>query len=374
MAEKPETPQILEQIAKGTGSKSSARNSRSQKNARRRFYLLLLLFIPVIGGLGYLAYFQMNVQQQLLTLQTQNSSLLLSVAAYEDEMTALAQQMAELPVPVQPDSSAAEALDALNSLNLRLENELNSLRMEMQSLRDGQREQEGPQPPRWKILEADYLVNLASRKLQLETDIDAAILLLEQADQALQDSGSSNVFAARQALSADISALESIEAIDREGLYFQLENLMNQLSELALLGSMRENFEAGQGENPFVSADNAGMLDRTMTFLGTIFVWRQWDETPEAMLIPGQDSLIRQRIRLTLELTQTALARNDESLYRQGLQEGIAQIQQYAAPDSPLGESMIEQLTSLLEVDINPPLPGLAASRDSVGQLAASLR
>lgn len=374
MADKPETPQILDQIAKGTGAKNASRSTRSQQTARRRFYLLLFLFIPVIGGLAYLAYFQMNVQSQLLALEEQNSGLLGSVAAYENEMSALALQIEELPLQVQPDTSASEALDALNNLNQRLETEVNGLRLELESLRNEQREVEGPQPPRWKILEADYLVNLASRKLQLESDIGSAISLLQQADQALQDSGSNNIFTARQALSTDIDSLNSIESIDREGLYIQLENLMSRLTELSLLGSMRENFESRQGQDISMPDDSSGMLDQALTFLGSIFVWRRWDETPEAMLIPGQDSLIRQRIRLTLELAQTALARNDARLYQQGLRDGIAQIEQYAEPNSPQSQYMIAELTSMLEINISPPLPTLAASRDSVGQLAAGLR
>lgn len=375
MAEKQETPQILEQIAKGTGSKSNGRSTRSQKNARRRFYILLLLFIPVIGGLAYIAWFQFNVQQQLAALESQNAQLSTTVASYENEIATLSSQLDELPEQGEPDESAEEALETLLTLNQRLETEVSSLRSELEAMRNNQQEVLSPQPARWKILEADYLINLAIQKLQLEADRASALLLLEQADTALQESGSGNVFAARQAISADISALRAIEDVDREGLAIRLQNLTSRIAEVSLMDSLRDNFEnrriTDAGDS---AATETGVLERATTFLGTIFVWRQWEETPEAMLIPGQDSLIKQRINLNLEMVQTALVRNDEELYQQGLADAQDALQQFVDLETPAGQALLTELVSLQQINISPQLPTLAASRNSVAQLAAGLR
>ncbi|MEQ8315620.1 MAG: uroporphyrinogen-III C-methyltransferase [Gammaproteobacteria bacterium] len=375
MADKQETPQILDQIAKGTGSKSSGRSTRSQQNARRRFYILLLLFIPVIGGLAYVGWFQLNVQQQMAALENQNSQLGNTVASYENEIATLSAQLDQLPEQIEPDEAAAEALDTLLTLNQRLETEVSSLRIELEALRSNQQEVLSPQPARWKILEADYLVNLAIQKLQLEADRASALLLLEQADSALQESGSGNVFTARQAISGDISALRAIEDIDREGLAIRLQNLTSRIAEISLMDSLRDNFENRRiSDTGNESVVDPGMLERATSFLGTIFVWRRWEETPEAMLIPGQDSLIKQRINLNLEMAQTALVRNDEDLYQQGLADARDALQRFVDLDTPAGQALITELGALQQINISPQLPTLAASRNSVGQLAASLR
>jgi len=371
VTENSETPKILDQISKGTGGKSGSRSTRSQQNARRRFYILLFLFIPLLAGLAYLALFQVNVRQELVALQNQNSDLANRIAGYEQQISALNGELAQLPEQLEVDDSATQAL------SVRLESELNDVRAEMQSLTFEQQQVVEPQPPRWKILEAQYLLSLAARKLQFESDINAAITLLQQADESLQASGSSNVFAARQAIGADLNALRSVEQLDSEGIYIRLQNLVDQVTDLPLRGSMRDEFQNqqnGTGTAADSAAAESGLVARTFDFLGTVFVWREWDEMPEAMLAPGQDLLIRQRLRLTLEQLQLALSRRDAALFNRGLAESLALFESTLVSDEPASQVLLTELRTLQEIDINPPLPGLSASLDSVGQLAAALR
>lgn len=369
MSDDSETPKILDQIAKGTGSKTG---TRSQQNARRRFYILLLLFIPVLGGLAYVSYLELSVQQRLVELENQNASQTASIANYEQQLATLTAQLAEIPGQVQVDDTVTV------QLGNRLDEEINAVRAELQSLTFAQQQSEDPQPRQWRILEAEYLLDLAARKLQFESDINAAILLLEESDRALQDSEGTGVFAARRAVGADLSTLRALEPVDREGLYIRLQNLVTQVADLPLRGSMRDEFEqrlAGQSSDAQSDANSeAGMLDRTFEFLGTVFVWRQWEEMPEAILAPGQDMLIRQRLRLTLEQLQLALTRADGELFGRGLGQSLALFESTLVVDEPVSAALLTELRSMQEIDIDPVLPTLAASRESVGQLAAGLR
>ncbi len=368
MSENTETPKILDQIAKGTGSRST----RSQQNARRRFFIVMLLFIPVLAGLAYVSYFQLNIQQRLSELENQNIGLSSRLAGFEEQLATLTAEIAALPEQVQIDETATV------ELGNRLDTELDAVRSALRSLSAAQQQDNEPQTAQWKILEAEYLLQLATRKLQFESDINTAILLLEQADKALLESDNSDVFGARQAVSADLSTLRALEPVDREGLYIRLQSLITQVSDLPLRGSMQEEFqnrgsEQANAVQPTPDGET-GVLDRTFAFLGSVFVWREWEEMPEAMLAPGQDLLIKQRLRLSLEQLQLALTGGDGALFASGVSESLRLFESYIVVDNPASQSLLSDLRALQEIDISPVLPSLAASLERVAQLAAGLR
>ena len=371
MSDKTETPKILEEISKSTNPKSGGRSSRSQQNARRRFLIIVVLFIPVLAALAYLAYFQMNVQAQIAELQQQNAQLGATVASYESEIASLDVALNAIPEQVQSDDSATRELAS------RLDTELAAVAAQLAAVQAEQTESSSAQSFAWKILEADYLVRLANRKLQLEGDSLLAIELLEQADAALLESGSSNILGSRQAIADDLSLLRSTTLLDREGLYIRLENLSGQVDSLDLLTSMREDFQRQRGEESepvTIGAESSGVIDSSLEFLGSVFVWRRWEDSPQAMLAPGQEGMILQNLRLIIEQTKLALMASDNGLYGRSLTDGIEWLRRYAVIDSASGQRMLQEMTELQGIDIDPPIPELVRSTTAMQQLAASVR
>ena len=371
MADKPETPKILDEISKGTNPKSGSASTRSKKNARRRFLIVLIMFLPLFAGLAYLGYFQMNVQTELSALQQQNATLAAAVANYEAQFATLNSQLENLPQQVEVDDTATQ------QLSTRLDAEVASLGEQISALAADQATAAAPQNQQWKILEADYLVTLANRKLQLEGDLNSAIALLQQADAALLQSESSTVLSARQAVADDLGMLRELEAFDREGTYLRLENIRDQVNNIDLLSSMRENFQNQSSElaSPVIGSDEQlGFIDSSLQFLGSIFVWRRWEDSPQAVLVPGQEGLILQRMQLILEQAQLALLNNDRALYQRSLENAVTWLRQYAVSDSTAGQAVMSELRELQQIDIAPVLPELSRSTGTVQQLAASIR
>ena len=220
-------------------------------------------------------------------------------------------------------------------------------------------------------------MRLANRKLQLEGDSLLAIELLEQADAALLESGSSNILGSRQAIADDLSLLRSTTLLDREGLYIRLENLSGQVDSLDLLTSMREDFQRQRGEESepvTIGAESSGVIDSSLEFLGSVFVWRRWEDSPQAMLAPGQEGMILQNLRLIIEQTKLALMASDNGLYGRSLTDGIEWLRRYAVIDSASGQRMLQEMTELQGIDIDPPIPELVRSTTAMQQLAASVR
>ena len=109
MAEQPETPKILDEISKKTNAKSSA-GSRKQQTARRRMMLVLILLVPILAGLLYVAYLQIEMQQELASLRAENSQLTAALSSQDNQLEDLREEISAVPEQVEVDDSAAREM------------------------------------------------------------------------------------------------------------------------------------------------------------------------------------------------------------------------------------------------------------------------
>ncbi len=375
MADQQETPKILDEIAQKTtsGSKPKARPSKSASGGMT---LMLLLLAPLVAAVAFLAYQQNRSAQTFTSLKTENQLLQQDVRAQKSLVDALQTQIqAELAsltaAAVTIDESRVERLESsVTGQAQQVESALAEIRASIAV------SQQSPSFE-WKLFEAEYLLGIANQKLQLEADVAAAIAMLVSADAALLASGSSRVFALRQAIANDLIQLRAVQPFDREGVYFQLGSLVQEVEKLDLVGSLQEGFKnrlaTSNAESGLVATDS-GVIQASLDFLSSVFVWRRWDESPNALLAPEQGEFIKQNLRLMLEQSQLALLMKDQTLYTQALLKSRDWLNRYALIESDSGQLIVETLTELSELDINPLLPNIDGTLDIVRQLAASER
>lgn len=370
MTDQPETPKILDQISKGT----NASVTRKQQNARRRFIIVLVLLVPLFGAIGLLGFRQFELQAMLIELRStggRTDELSLALQLQQEDMQRLRDEIAGLLIPDQ--SNEAEFL----ALQRRIDSDLAQLDRRVAELTETGFEA-APQDSRWKILEANYFARLAAHKLELERDIPSAMTLLQRSDRALSESGSTNVLRGRQQLARDIEVLRSMSIPDQEAAIFRLQALIERVESLSLLGSQREKLLSGRTASSAgtdeLASDTTGLLDTTLEFLDTVFVWRKWEDSPEAMLISGQEAVIRQNFRLMLEQAKFAVLNRSELLYQHHLKNALDWLQTYMVTDTGSGEAAYLELDELTAVEVDPELPSLAESLRTLEQLAASVR
>ncbi|MGL4836512.1 MAG: uroporphyrinogen-III C-methyltransferase, partial [Shewanella sp.] len=89
-------------------------------------------------------------------------------------------------------------------------------------------------PTHWMAAEADYLVNMAGRKLWLEKDPRTAIDLLKSADETIAAMNNPALLPIRKALAQDIAATANINITDIDGSALALDALIAQLNTLQL--------------------------------------------------------------------------------------------------------------------------------------------
>jgi uroporphyrin-3 C-methyltransferase len=371
VTEQSETPKILDEISKSNAAKASSRSTRKQQTARRRFTIVVIFLLPIVAGVLFLAYQQLSLQSKLAEFELENQRLNQRLATQGIQLGQIEQAQLVALEPIEFDDSSVRELESL------LSEKIDSLTSQLADLQAAQLLTNNATDRAWKILEGQYLVGLANQKLRLEGDVVTAISQLEIADQALVDSGSSSVFAVRQAIAGDLQKLRNIEVLDREGIYLRLDSLIAEMENIDLLNSMRTEFENrrnAESQPLQLGSDTNSFLDSSFEFLGSIFVWREWEETPEAMLAPGQDDLIKQNLRLMLEQAQLALLMRDNSLFQQAMAKSQDWFQRYAVTESIQGQALAIELNQLRAIDIDPLLPALNQSLSLINQLAASER
>jgi len=287
LAEQPDTPKILNEISKSNSARTKTPASRKQQVARRRFIIVVMFFLPVLAGVVFLTYQQVQLRKELLAFQQEGQNLTQALAAQEARMQQFQQQLADplQSVPIENGSDPQREAD--------LNRELLAIRQQLTELQNRPAVVETEPNLQWKLLEAEYLLGLASKKIQLEQDRDS-----------------------------------------------DFEN--------------RRNTESDSEE---IGASEGGIVSATFSFLRSVFVWREWERIPEAMLASGQDVYIKQNLQLMLEQARVAVVSRDQTLYRTSLTNAGDWLQRYAVIDTEIGQTILVEISDLAGIDLNPSLP-----------------
>lgn len=377
---KPDTPQLLDELARKNAASSS---SRKRKTSSWLPGLLLVYVLLLSTGGGWFFYQQWQqqagYQQTLQTIQADNRRLREQLSKTESDMRdALEDQVSRMQAS---RDALNDALDELGQFEQSGAQRLN--RFEQQFSRDMQdvnsivnavQRQLGnlqQRDTRWLNAEANYLVRLAQRKLVMESDVTSALLLLRSAHGLLEDQASILALTARQAIADDIRELQSVQLPDKLVLATQLSTMSAEIEQLTLIGIRQETYREGVAEGWQQSKD-AGWLASGLNLLRTIFVWREWDDSPTQMLPAQQEVLVKRQIQLQLEQARLALIQGDQALYRHVLEQSSGLLNAHFSRDAERVQNVAREIERLSEFDTAVELPDLSASVQLVNQLAMS--
>ena len=380
MAEQPETTKVLEEISKKNTAKPRAKAKGPSSNGSA--YLLVFMGLAMLAALGFLAYQMRLSSGEFAAVRSENQRLQQVQEQQTRTLESFEQQVQQLnlqaQVPASVDDSAIVGLSV--ELRAEIENQIASIARianKVNVVESLQQSVVSSPDFEWKIFEADYLLGIANQKLQLESDISAAVAMMEAADAALLGSGSNRVFAVRQAIANDLTSLRSVDVFDRQGVYLRIGALIEEVENIDLVNSMRENFEnnsANDSTRVQPTPTSNELITSSLEFLSTVFVWRQWDQTPNAILASEQGEFIKQNLKLMLEQSQLALLMKDQAVYAQALKKSSDWLERYAVMDSTAGKLISSELVILSSTNINPVLPEISESLTLIRQLTSSER
>ncbi|NLQ24012.1 uroporphyrinogen-III methylase [Shewanella sp. S-1] len=331
-------PSTESQTAKATPSSTPSQTPASNRSSWAiRFGVLLALGLTActLGG-GFMLYQQM--QQQLLAQDAKNIAL-------QDQL-----QQALL----QPNQRIGQ-LEQQQLNDAKTYQELTKLAEDQNLLQDRINKLAQRSPTHWMASEAEYLVNMAGRKLWLEKDPRTATDLLKSADETIAAMNNPALLPIRKALAKDIAATASIKTTDIDGSVLALDALIEQLDKLPL---NRTDAETDAPEDTNITGDlndwqsNLGKTWKALT-QDFITIRHRTADAP-ALLAPEQQWYLVENIRHKLLQSQLALYRYDRAAYHQSLMMVRKWIQTYFDTQDHSTAEAIAKIDKLATLELDP--------------------
>jgi len=215
----------------------------------------------------------------------------------------------------------------------------------------------------WLLAEIRYTLRLANMRLQLFKDKDSALLALNAADEQIAGLADPSLHNVRALLSKEIAALRAVTDIDVEGISLAITALSDQVMALSIRIPERSKVVATEPTTQTQELEawqqHAGAIWDKMKTLVTI---RRSDKKVTPLLTPDESHLIRQNLRLKLELARVSLLQRDTGMFHNSLLDSRDWIAAYFNADRDDVKAVINKLDELSALEINPTYPSIAGS------------
>jgi uroporphyrin-3 C-methyltransferase len=199
------------------------------------------------------------------------------------------------------------------------------------------------------LAEVDYLLRLASERLQLFADPAAADRALEVADQHLAAIDNPAYFGVRQKIAASRQSLAQVKAPDHPRMAAELDGIQAAIAAWPFAGAPESAARSG-------TAAEAGWWDRLKSTLASLVTVRRSAPDELALSLEDQD-YVRQRVWLQLEIAHLSLMRRDQQAFRAALARAQDSLAAWFDADDAAVRSAGLTIAGLAtqEIDVNLP-------------------
>ncbi|WP_337881616.1 uroporphyrinogen-III C-methyltransferase [Rheinheimera sp.] len=279
------------------------------------------------------------------------------------------QQQSQSTVQQQQQAFSQKLEQQLASLQTQLSQASVQLQQQQEQLRALQQDQQKQlsSSTAWLVWQSQQLVQLAGQKIWLEQDIPAAVRLLTGAEQQLSTVQDPAFVPLRQALVADIRALQQQPLPQLSSIQLELTQLRQQILSLPLRQS---EYALQQATEQVQAQDWQGRF------------WQQWDlfwatlvqvrpTAPEdvAVLSAEQQLSLRNTLTQQLLLAELAALKYQNEPYQSALQQAMDTLQRYFRAADPLVQQSAERLTHLSGLSVLLPVPARLHSAEVLKEL-----
>jgi uroporphyrin-3 C-methyltransferase len=319
---------------------------RAMRDAARRRRALffgsvaLLALLAVIGG-GY----------ALLSARVPEADWQRQLQELDRRQAALATQLADLDRSIQQFESDLEQLGSAQQAQAEALAQLKVLQS-----RDNLD---------WTLDEIEYLLIIALHRLKLERDRDTALAALEAAALRLGGIDEPGLIPARAQLAADIERLKAVERADVTGLVLYLGDLVSRVQDLPLKDSGQFAPAPPEPEEEAITGWRAFFRAVWREFKSLVSI-RRVQEPPPVLLAPPERYFLYQNLRLELEAARLAVLRRDTANLHFAANHAGQWLKQYFDARDMAVANAIEALERMREVDLDPPLPDIDSSLETL--------
>lgn len=224
------------------------------------------------------------------------------------------------------------------------------------------------------VAEAFFLIKMANDNLQYENNIPLAIKLVQSADQDIAKLSDPKVYPVREALAADLVALQSAPQVDVSGIYARLTALSEQVDKLPLTSQLLNNRPEASADinNEKLSWWRRGLNSIKVALARIVVVRKNLPNVPP-FIAPDQQVFLYQNLHMELEKTQWGLLHHEPEIYRLSLLQTINWVKQYALADSAVTKQLLHNLDELQQIEVHPSVPNLNGSLQALQNYMTSL-
>ncbi len=331
-------------------------DTKAEKLAAKRSSSVLSLFAVLLALLALIVAGWVGWQQMLLqTLPAQVSGEASQLRELTRRVDTLAEDTLEQRVAALNIRSSLEAeLSALKELPVRvgqLEGQVAAIPgINQQSRND------------WLKTEALYYMRIANAQALLAGDGEVAASALRLADDKLRQTGDPAMTAVRAKLADEIAALEAMPVVDRAGISFRLQSIINLSNSWPLKAAAPERFEPAAAE---VNAE-LGPWERFVATIKRVFLSivsvKQTDVTPIAQLGAAEQGLVVESIKAELQVARLAFATGNTELFESTLTRAADQIALYFDAEANSVQSALATIAEIQNTEAPAALPDISGS------------
>lgn len=211
----------------------------------------------------------------------------------------------------------------------------------------------------WMLQKARFCLELAQINAHWSRNHGTTLALLQQADEILSQMPGTEIYAVRQAIAAEVTAVESLPPLDQAGLLSQLDAAAQQINQLPVL--LLHQADATDAADDQVTDKRPTAwrekLHDSVHMLEKLVVIRHHDQDFQPMLSPMYQAVVRESIRMDLQQAQWAVLQANPAIYKLGLQQAREQIKQHFDTQAKITQTLMTRLEKLSTVDIQSPHP-----------------
>ena len=212
------------------------------------------------------------------------------------------------------------------------------------------------------LAEVDYLLRMASERLQLFGDPGGAEQALALADSQLAALDNPAYLGVRQAITAARRDLAAVAIPDDMAISAELTAIQDAVPGLPF----RHSSLAAANNAP---EQEQGWWEKLKsTFASLVTVRRSTEEENRRISLQDED-YVRQHIWLQMEVARLALMRRDQAAFRSELGQAQAALAEWFDPDSREVRSLNDRLAGLLELDVTVAWPDISAPWTSLKRI-----
>ncbi|MEM9531177.1 MAG: uroporphyrinogen-III C-methyltransferase [Pseudomonadota bacterium] len=314
------------------------------------------------------------------TLEALESRVSQARSALESDLSEVQRQNERLRAERQGlESSMADLEEGNRRLLTAFERRLGHLEKSIAALADTRTDT----TDQLALSEAEYLLRAANERLGLFRDPEGARRALTLAGQQLASVNDPIYVNVRQEVANHLEALAQLRLPDRVALSTRLLALARSSAEWPL--DARRSLNTSGANLLVPEQDEEGYWPRFKSVLSNVVVVHREKETETVLLTLEEERLLRENVRLQLQVAQLAAARGEQELFASSIGAVRDWLNEYYQASEPAIAGALNELDALETVDLNPALPDISGAlrqlravrttetlADSVGEPAAT--